>query len=212
MTPLIAEIRRSSVTNRSYFVSASVILLALSGCHGSKDIALNPESSSGVVFIGIKTMPDPESGYNLVVSGFDAVQGKALGYFSGTRAWLSKSPFDHPQVCNSNNVCYFTVKLPPADYVLYSLNMKNIEGSPYAITLSNGTYMFHIDPGKVTYVGDYYIKSDMTTGTAQGNNGGFEPVIGSRTDVDAAREALQNFKGITAEMAISNSKRVQFEP
>ena len=90
--------------------------------------------------------------------------------------------------------------------------MKNIEGSPYALILGKGTYMFHIDPGKVTYVGDYYIKSDMATGTAPGNNGGFEPVINSRMDFEAARKALQSFKGITAELAISNSKLVQFKP
>ncbi len=195
--------------NRSYSVLVLMALLVLGGCHGSKDIDLSPGASSGVVFIGIKTLPDPETGYNIVVSGYDAAQQKPLGYFSGTRAWLSKTPFDHPQVCN-DGVCYFTVKLPPADYILYSINMKNIEGSNYGITLSKGTFMFHIDAGKVTYVGDYLIKNDMTTGTSPGINGGFEPIIGSKMNVDAARKALQSFKGITAEMVVSNSTRVQF--
>ena len=87
--------------------------------------------------------------------------------------------------------------------------------------MSKCTYMFHVEPGKITYAGTYTIYSDMTavdrtfTGSQTadshpGEHGEREPTITYKMDVEAAQMALKNFKGANVEMVSREPEQLTF--
>ena len=213
------------------FLGPLALLILLCGCQSPKVVGISKTASSGAILIGVQTMPPQDQDYELVLTGYDKKQGKTLGYFSGTRTWLGKGSA-HPIPICIDSVCYLQSKMDPGDYVIFQLivaNSPTFFGKGGLLTgrlvtqrdMSKGTYMFHVEAGKITYAGTYTIFADMnnvdrafnggqTPDSHPGEHGEAEPTITYKMDVAAAQTALKSFKGVDVDMISPEPQQVTF--
>jgi hypothetical protein len=216
---------------RAGLLASIAALIVLCGCQSPRNVDMSKGASSGAVLIGVKTLPPQDQDYELVLTGFDKAQNKPLGYFSGTRTWLGKGSL-HPNPICIDGICYLQSKMDPGDYIIFQLVVANSPTffgkggllSGRLVTsrdMSKGTYMFHVESGKITYAGTYIIFSDMTAvdrtlngaqtaDSHPGEHGEPEPTVTYEMDVGAAQMALKSFKGANVEMVSSKPEQVTF--
>jgi hypothetical protein len=198
--------------SRLYLIVLAFALLIGSGCqnHGHSSLTLGDQSAG--LIIGVKVSPaESNPYYTVILKGFDRATNKPLGYFSGRELRLLNSITDKPDIC-LEDMCYYYVTTNPGDYIIYMVVTTNSAGSFYAETMSTGTHLFHLDAGKNTYAGDYFIKKDMQTGATPGSSGGYEPALLYRSNAEMANKALNSLKGSNSEMLSPAPLHATFTP
>lgn len=199
-------------------ISALLALSILGGCAETDNVKFTSQDSAGEILIGIGLLPPSDQNYSFVITGFDAARNRPSGQFSGTRMWFERNDLMGSNACRGTT-CYYHKRTDPGDYIIYMFatsdhSVQNVGpyGLAYIVTLSNGTYMFHVVPGKVTYAGDYLIRRTPLVDNEFQGAGTPAPTITYNSDIADAQDALKQFKGITAELVTPKPKFVTFEP
>lgn len=190
------------------------IMFILAGCQGMS-------ASSGGMVIGVEIVPHQEQDYAFAVASIDKATHKPGGQLS--RIFFEKGNLLGTNDCK-DNVCYFKANADPGDYVLYNFIVSNsprffgkggaLAGHRVAASrdMSKGTYVFHVNPGKFTYVGTFVVNADVEAMINTDGQGGSEPTFTYRMDTDATKDALKDFKRFPTDLASSEPVPTTFEP
>jgi hypothetical protein len=191
------------------------VMLALAGCQG-----MSLPDSGGIV-IGVEITPHQEQDYAFAIALIDKATGKPAGQFS--RIFFEKGNLLGTNDCK-NDVCYFKANADTGDYILYNFIVSNsprffgkggaLAGHRVAASrdMSKGTFVFHVNPGRFTYVGTVVVNADVENMLNTDRQAGFEPTFTYRLDLDATKEALKDFKGFPTDLVSSKPAPATFEP
>ncbi len=204
----------------------ALAMLALCGCQSGG----GPGTAGGIV-IGVEVVPHQNQSIAMAITGFDKAHNKADGIWSSSRISFEKGNLLGPSRCK-DDVCYFKSTAAAGDYVLYKLIIQADPSFGGMLTgqratserdMSKGTYVFHVSPGKFTYVGTYVVNADLSTvhgtpfqpdhpGSPIGEHGESQPTISYRMDLAATETAIKDFKGFPTELVPSEPSATTFTP
>ena len=74
----------------SFQGSMVAALIVLCGCQSARGVGMSKSAGLGAVLIGVETSPPQDQDYELVLTGFDKVHNKPLGYFPAPEPGLVK--------------------------------------------------------------------------------------------------------------------------